>query len=247
MPQTILFADAHPDDECFCGAGTAARYHEAGIHVALVMATRGERGTAGTPPLCSIDDLPHVREAELREAARIAGFDALHVLDFKDQQLASANGDAVRGALVSLVRRYQPIVVVTFDPEGMNRHPDHVAISRYTSDAIAAASDSRWYPDAGPPHRVERLVWTAPIPPWETTGVELRDRPGVDFIIDTRRWWQQRRDALAAHRTQREGIDRLFLKRGDVEELLAVELFRQAFGPPLATRPCDDLFAGLVR
>jgi hypothetical protein len=54
-------------------------------------------------------------------------------------------------------------------------------------------------------------------------------------------------DALAAHRTQREGIDRLFLKRGDVEELLAVELFRQAFGPPLATRPCDDLFAGLVR
>jgi len=34
----------------------------------LAMATRVERGTCGTPPLSSVDDLPRVRERELRDA-----------------------------------------------------------------------------------------------------------------------------------------------------------------------------------
>jgi LmbE family N-acetylglucosaminyl deacetylase len=34
-----------------------------------------------------------------------------------------------------------------FRPAGDERHPDHVAMSRLKSDAIAAA-DSRWYPEA---------------------------------------------------------------------------------------------------
>ena len=67
----LLLLFAHPDDESFFVAGTIARYSSAGVSVALVCATRGERGS--TADLCAIEELPRVREAELGDAARILG------------------------------------------------------------------------------------------------------------------------------------------------------------------------------
>ena len=245
MDRSILFAFAHPDDESFWGAGVAARYHAEGARVILVTATRGERGSTGSPPLCAIEELPQVREAELREAARIAHFDPVYFLDYADQTLSSADADDVRRKLVRLLRAHRPAVVVTFDPDGANRHPDHIAISRFTSDAIAAAADSRWYPELGSPHAVARLLWTPTLRPWDVVAASLADTPSVDFAIDTSRWRAVRRAALAAHRTQRESIGRLFLNRPDVELIFDVEVFRHAFGPPLRSRPAGDLFEGI--
>ena len=245
MSRTLVFIYAHPDDESFWGAGAAARYTSDGVRVALVMATRGERGTTGTPPLCSVEELPRVREAELREAARAAGFTDLVQLDYVDQQLPQVDGDEIRKALVARLRQLRPQVVVTFDPEGANRHPDHLAISRFTSDAIAAAADPRWYPGDGEPHAVSRLLWTPRVMPWEVAAPDLAHRPGVDFVLDTSRWWRQRAEALRAHSTQRAGIAKLFLNRRDLQQILSVEVFRQAWGPALRSRPAIDVFEGI--
>jgi LmbE family N-acetylglucosaminyl deacetylase len=243
--RTLLFIYAHPDDESFWGVGAAARYRGDGVRVVLVMATRGERGTCGTPPLCTIAELPQVRERELREAARIAGIDHVEFLDYEDQKLTDAPADAVRRTLVTLVRRERPSVVGTFDPDGGNRHPDHMAISRFTAEAVGAAADPRWYADVGAAHEVPRVIWTPPVRPWETVRSDLEAQPGVDYVLDTSREWRVRADALAAHRTQREGIDKLFLKRADVEQVLSVEVFRHAWGVPPSRRPAADLFEGL--
>jgi hypothetical protein len=59
------------------GVNNREQFHGDGTKV-LVTATRGERGTCGTPPLCSIEELPHVREGELRAAARMAAFNRLN-------------------------------------------------------------------------------------------------------------------------------------------------------------------------
>ena len=45
-------------------------------------------------------------------------------------------------------------------PNGMNLHPDHIAISRFASDAVAAA-DPRWFPETGEPHTVARMLWSS--------------------------------------------------------------------------------------
>ena len=119
------------------------KYAEAGSGVVLETATRGERGKRGQPPVCTEDELPACREKELREAAAIIGFHELHLLDYRDRELAGAPVDEMRRTLVPLIRRLRPAVVITFDPNGFNAHPDHVAISRFTSDAIAAAADPR--------------------------------------------------------------------------------------------------------
>src|SRR6187399_63579 len=112
----ILFSFAHPDDESFAAAGTAMKYGTAGVRTVLVTATRGEQGKAGDPPVCAPDQLAAFREAELREAVRIIGFDELHLLDYRDRELADAPPDAVRESLVTIIRRTRPSVVASFDP-----------------------------------------------------------------------------------------------------------------------------------
>jgi LmbE family N-acetylglucosaminyl deacetylase len=244
--RSILFSFAHPDDESFSGAGTAMKCAAAGARTVLVTATRGERGKAGDPPVCSPEELPACRERELRHAAAIIGFDELRLLDYRDRELADAPAEEIRQSLVALVRRFRPDVVATFDPNGFNLHADHVAISRYTSDALAAAADPRWYPEAGEPHVVSRLVWTPLFPPWEAAAFEnLSEKASADFVIDIAPWKERKAAALRAHRTQHVSIDRCFFNQPDLDRILAVETWRQAWGPPVHARPSADLFEGL--
>lgn len=243
----LLLVFAHPDDETVFAAGVCSRYAESGARVGLCTATVGDRGRRGEPPLCEPSELGRVRQAELVEAARTMGVSMLRVFGYPDRGLVSATVDLIRAQLVEAIRTLRPQVVITFDPNGTNLHPDHVAISRFTSEAVTSAADARWLPDLGPIHQVSRLLWTVPVRPW----VLLRQgdpalAPGVDFVIDVAAWSERKVAALRAHRTQHIALDRIFLKRPDRPHLLSVELFRQAWGPRLPQRPTGDLFEGIT-
>ncbi len=246
MNRSLLFCFAHPDDESFIGAGTAMKYAAAGDRSVLVTATRGERGKVGDPPVCRQDELSECRERELRAAAAIVGFDELHILGYHDRELGNAPPAEIRKTLVTLIRRVRPAVVCTFDPNGFNLHPDHVAISRFTSDAIAAAADSRCHPEAGDPHVVSRLLWTPFVPPWEAAHLDgLETHASIDVILDVSEWIERRAAALRAHRTQHLSIDKYFFNQPNPERILGLETWRHAWGPPLNRRPADDIFQGL--
>jgi LmbE family N-acetylglucosaminyl deacetylase len=246
MDRSILFSLAHPDDESFAAAGTIMKYAAAGVRSVLVTATRGDKGKLGNPPVCHPEELPACRERELRDAARIIGVEDLHILDYRDKELLNAPPDEIRRALVSILRQVRPLIVATFDPNGFNAHPDHVAISRFTMDAIAAAADPRWHPDAGAAHIAARVLWIPPVPAWEVGTIENLDtRGGVDFVLDVSPWRDRRRAALRAHRSQNISIDRCFFNQPNPDRNLDLEVWRQAWGPPLARRPSDDLFEGL--
>ncbi|MEW5978538.1 MAG: PIG-L family deacetylase [Acidobacteriota bacterium] len=244
--RTLFFSFAHPDDETFLVAGTACKYGSQGVNLVLSTATLGQAGKRGEPPVCSVEELPAVREKELRLAAQVLGIHHLRVLGFQDRRLADVPPDEIRRQLVHQLRSYRPQVVITFDPDGSNLHPDHIAISRFTADAVAAAADSRWLPEAGEGHEVQRLIWTAPVRIYEITRyADLAALPGVDFIIDTQAWWQRKVEALRAHRSQHLSLDRHFLKKPDLQQLASREIFRQAWGPPLKRRPSEDLFENI--
>jgi LmbE family N-acetylglucosaminyl deacetylase len=242
---TLLFIFAHPDDESFSGAGTVMQCAAAGARSVLVTATLGERGKVGDPPVCDPRDIADCRARELRDAAAIIGFDELYLLNYPDRDVAGVPPDEMRAALVAHIRRTRPAVVVTFDPNGFNVHPDHVAISRFTSDAIAAAADPRWFADGEPPHAVTRLLWTPPVAPWDLASDRFDDQPGVDFVIDVSRWRDRRIAALRAHRTQHLSIDRHFFRKPDLDRILGIEIWRQAWGPPLRERPARDVLIDL--
>ena len=246
VTRTILVSYAHPDDESFTIAGILRQYADLGARVVLSSATRGEAGSNGDPPVCPREQLGAVRERELREAARILGIAEVHLLGYEDRQLSSAPPEEMRRKLVGLLRRYRPQVAITFDPNGINSHPDHVAISRFTSDAIPAAADPRWHPELGAPHTVGRLLWSPPVRVYNLGSMpDPGSQAGVDFLFDIRPWAASKAGALRAHRTQHRSVNRHFFDCADADRRLSREALRQAWGPPLARRPEDDLFAGL--
>lgn len=247
MTPRLLLVFAHPDDESVFAGGVACQAAAAGGIVALCTATLGDRGRAGSPPVCEPGEVGRVRQDELVTAARIIGVTTLRVLGYPDRGLCYAPSDTIRRQLVEVIRAVRPHVVVTFDPNGSNLHPDHVAISRFAGDAVSAAADPRWHPDTGRPWSVPRLVWTLPIRPWRLLETaEPSQEPGVDFVVDVSAHAATKEAALRAHRTQHVNLERIILSRPNRERLLGTELFRHAWGPPPSRRPSPDLFDGIT-
>ena len=93
---------------------------------------------------------------------------------------------------------------------------------------------------------MQRLLWNSPVLPWEVTRrADLRREPGVDFVVDVAAQRAAKAAALRAHRTQNVPINRCFFSKKDVERILSLELFRQAWGPALRRVPEDDVLAGI--
>ena len=241
--RSLLICGAHPDDETFY-AGTMAKYVAEGARVSIVCGTRGERGS--TADLCTIEELPALREQELRSSMACLGLapEAVYFLPYEDQKLGQAPLEDARKEMVRIIRATKPQVVVTFDLQGANGHTDHVAISRLTSESLAAAADARWHPAAGSAWQVQRLLWSPVFRPWTIApNIDLRGEPGVDFLIDTEPWTEQKTAAIRAHRTQFPGLGTLYFEKNSPQLTLHSEAFRLAWGPRPTSVPATDLFA----
>src|SRR5205823_9573462 len=105
---------------------------------------RGEQGPIADPSLATRETLGEVREAELRAAAAALGARSVECLDYPDGGLDwLADEAAAASDLERRIRRWQPQVVITFGPEGLYWHPDHIAVHRLTRAAIERiATDS---------------------------------------------------------------------------------------------------------
>jgi LmbE family N-acetylglucosaminyl deacetylase len=243
--RSLLVCGAHPDDETFF-AGTMALYARQGVRVSILCGTRGERGA--TADLCSIEELPRVREAELRASMRVIGLrdEDVFFLPYEDQKLHSAPAEQIREELVRVIRKVRPQVVVSFDPHGGNGHTDHVAMSRFLLDAIPAAGDARWCRDGSEAHIVSRLLWLPPLQPWRLpVDADYKVYPGVDFLIDTTSVANVKIAAISEHRTQLPGLRTLYFEHGSPRLTLNQEVFRLGWGRRPASMPSADLFEEL--
>jgi LmbE family N-acetylglucosaminyl deacetylase len=169
--KTILAVLAHPDDESFGMGGTLALYASRGMQVHLVCATRGEVGEVSPDLLEGFESIAKLRESELRCAAGVLGLSGVHFLDYRDsgmpgspdnshpRALAAQPMDEVAAQVVRFIRTLKPQVVLTFDPIGGYRHPDHIAIQRATVRAFEQAGNPDFAPDSLPVHVPERLYF----------------------------------------------------------------------------------------
>lgn len=169
MPAPRLMAVlAHPDDESLGVGGTLAKYATEGVEVFLLTATRGDGGRYRG---FRVDDERHpgpealavIREGELRAAASVLGIHDVALLDYRDQQLDRADPRRAIADIAAHLRRVRPDVVVTFAPDGAYGHPDHIAISQFTTAAVLAAADATFM-EAGAspaPHAVSKLYYLA--------------------------------------------------------------------------------------
>lgn len=147
-PARLLAIFAHPDDEASTVAGTFALMSERGGAVTLVCATRGEVGEISDPALATPETLGSVREGELRSAMALVGVSDVRFLDYRDSGMAgtddnrnplafmNADDEEVVGRLVEIMGETEPDVVITFGPEGVYGHPDHLKVHHAATGAV---------------------------------------------------------------------------------------------------------------
>jgi LmbE family N-acetylglucosaminyl deacetylase len=130
---TILSVWAHPDDETYLAAGVMADATDRGKRVVCVSATAGERGTSD-PERWPPTRLARIRRWEAAAAMAVVGITEHHVFGLPDGALAAH--DEVGLSMVSrLLDEVQPDTILTFGPDGMTFHPDHITVSRWVTDA----------------------------------------------------------------------------------------------------------------
>jgi N-acetyl-1-D-myo-inositol-2-amino-2-deoxy-alpha-D-glucopyranoside deacetylase len=277
--KSILAVLAHPDDESFGIGGTLAYYAQQGVQVHLVCATRGEVGDVDSEYLEGFASIAERREHELQCAAENLGLASVHFLDYRDsgmpgspdnnhpKALFAAPQEEVAQKIVHFMRLLQPQVVLTFDPIGGYKHPDHITIHNATVQAFDLAGKPD-YQDPLPPYQPQKLYYSVIPKNFLRIGLYVLRILGKDprhfgrnhdvdlaalvdegdFPIHAKINYssvlKQRDEAAACHASQGGGM---------VHGPLAVirrlagsyEYFMQAYPPPEPSKTDKDLFAGV--
>jgi len=137
---------AHPDDESFSCAGALALAHDAGRVTRLLVATRGEAGTATGEADESLGDL---REEELRCAAATIGLDEVTLLEgYPDGGIADRPFTALVDEIAAWLADRRPEALITFGAHGVTGNPDHVVIGSATRWAVERLAEAGMGPAA---------------------------------------------------------------------------------------------------
>jgi LmbE family N-acetylglucosaminyl deacetylase len=136
-PNRMLVVLAHPDDGSFAVGGTLAKYAHQGIQIILLTATRGQAGIPGVKP----EEAGAIREQELRQAAKHLGIE-VYFLGYQDGELSKTDPAKLLEYIGSWICTVQPQVILTFGPDGVSGHPDHVTISHIVTQAV-----EQFFPD----------------------------------------------------------------------------------------------------
>jgi len=195
---------AHPDDCDFGAGGTSALWAKQGKKIAWVIMTDGAEGSE-VPGLIDTE-LMLTREQEQRMACEVLGVQAVEFLRFPDGHLM--NSEAARKAVVRLIRKYRPRLVLTHDPNqhifapdpyekpedtAYLNHPDHRATGTIVLDAI--------FPAVGNPRSYRELLAEG-LPPDQVHELSLFFSGHDNTYIDISETIELKARGLQCHITQ---------------------------------------------
>ncbi len=261
----LLAVLAHPDDESFGIGSTMAKYAFEKVETYLVCGTRGERGRYGDATESpGMDIVGKAREEELHQAAKILGVIEVSFLDYIDGDLDKAPPKQAIDKIAGHIRRIKPDVIITFDPEGAYGHPDHIAISQFTTAAVMVAAGNNNVQFSRPAHQTSKLyymawtkkLWDAFTKAFKLLQSKVDDEvrvasPWNDWAIttklDTSAFWKQAWDAIQCHKTQLAIYKKLEeLTENEHEQIWGSQEFYRAMSIVNGGRQLEnDLFEGI--
>jgi LmbE family N-acetylglucosaminyl deacetylase len=195
---------AHPDDCDFGAGGTSALWARQGKKIVWVIMTDGTEG--GEVPSIPDTEFMLTREQEQRMACEVLGVQSVEFLRFPDGHLT--NNEASRKAIVALIRKYRPRVVITHDPSrhifapdpdekpdstAYLNHPDHRATGNTVLDAI--------FPAVGNPRSYRELLAEGLLP-YQVHELYLFHTMEENTYVDISETIELKGKALLCHVTQ---------------------------------------------
>jgi LmbE family N-acetylglucosaminyl deacetylase len=250
---------AHPDDDTFGVSGSVALHaDDPDFHFVLVHATSGEAGQIAEGSGATRETLGEVRREEDRRSWIALGRepDRHGWLGLPDHGVAETPIDELVERLATILREERPDVVITFGPDGITGHPDHIAVGRAATVAF---------------HRVRveggsglgRLLYNA-IPQswmdeWNGRSIAAGKEPfdptqlyhprgvpddTIGVVVDCSAVLDRKRAAVLEHRSQAQDT-------GDVtDEEMGEALSREAFviawpGSSPGSAVAGDVFEGI--
>jgi N-acetylglucosamine malate deacetylase 1 len=174
----LLVFGPHPDDIEIGLGGTVALHASRGFRVGLCDLTRGELGSNGTPG---------EREAEGEAARAVLGAEWRVNLKWPDGGITGS--DAQIADVARLIRACRPRAIAI--PYWDDRHPDHRAASDVLTRGAFKGALRRFTAAEGEAWRAEWLCYYF-----------INDSVQPSFVVDVSSVYQQKRDALACHKTQ---------------------------------------------
>lgn len=139
MTATLAVVVAHPDDDTFGCAGTVALHaDDAGFRFVLIHMTSGEAGLIADAALATRETLGAVREEEDRRSWVALGRvpDRHELFRYPDHRVEEQQFDRLVGRVAAIFEEERPDVVITFGPDGITGHPDHIATGKAASEAF---------------------------------------------------------------------------------------------------------------
>jgi LmbE family N-acetylglucosaminyl deacetylase len=182
--ERVMAVVAHPDDAELLCAGTLARAKFDGATIAVCVLCQGDKGQ----PAQRVRNLAAIRRREMAAAARLLGAH-LFLGEHKDGELA--DGVRERRALMEMMRRFQPSLVLAHAAE--DYHPDHRA-------AGALAEAATWF-SASRGQRTATPALGSPPALWFMDTVDMANFAPA-FFVDISRHADMKGRMLACHRSQ---------------------------------------------
>jgi LmbE family N-acetylglucosaminyl deacetylase len=187
--RNVLVIFPHPDDAELTAGGTIALLTADGATVTYAAVTDGSMGTFD--PLMSREQVSAVRRSEQEEAAAVLGVAHVEWLGFRDGLLPEI--EAVRRAIVRVIRKVRPDFVITLDPWlPYEAHPDHRKASMAAVEAVLYAP----FPLAYPEDLRDGLV------AWQVGGIALALSVRPNTVIGIESTWEAKLKACLCHKSQ---------------------------------------------
>lgn len=261
MTRRLVAVVAHPDDDTFgCSGSVALHADDSDLRFALVHVTSGEHGEISDPALATRETLGQVREEEDRRSWVALGRepDRHEFLRYPDGAVAEVPFEELVGRIADVLREERPDVVITFGPEGITGHPDHIATGRAAEVAFRRIQAE----EGTTPRRLlfsclpasamrtfNEMLVSMGQEPIDLDHPQLYQPRGVPddtvtVIVDCSSVVDAKAAALLEHRTQANDL-------ADVPEEMRREILRSethviAWPPPIPGAPVlGDIFEGL--
>lgn len=228
IPRRLLGVWAHPDDEAYLSAGLMDRVIEAGGRVSVLTLSDGELGFAADDSRSSADRAA-LRQGELRAAMAEIGVNDVRFVGHPDGGLDRLEPLELARTIGNVVRDVRPDTIVTFGPDGMTGHSDHIACGLATTLAWS------WSDHVELLYATKRIEWMArwrelhdELGVWmdDGTSVATADHEITMTVGLSATELDRKRAVLARHASQTEGLVAA-LGEATYREWVDEEIFRR--------------------